>query len=322
MAAVSLIATVLNEAENIPRLVESLLRQTPPVAEVILVDGGSTDGTWEYLMQAAEQQAALRVLRDESCNLKHTAGPISKGRNVAIAAAHSELIACADAGCTYAPDWAAELTSPLARGEAEYALGGTCLDLTDATVWDLASAPFLGVKMSPDAPAKSCTARSMAFTKDLWRRLGGFPESVFYGEDTLFDLRARAVAKPAFPLRAKAHYRPQNSFRSACMQMARYAASDGVLGVRRARLLRNAARCAVEIAALVLLRWTWIPAALVAAMMLHFAFEPDLRFLRTQKLQVLAARLAFASAVPWIVTIYRIRGSVTKKGLPNSQNAQ
>jgi len=322
MPAVSVIATVLNEKENIAALVESLLRQSPAAAEIVIVDGGSTDGTWEWLRDAATHHTTLRPIRDESCSLKFTPGPVSRGRNVAIEAARSELIACADAGCRYEPDWLAELTGPLIKKETEYVLGGACLDLTDATVWDLASAPFFGVKMAADAPSKSCTARSMGFTKDLWRRIGGFPESVLLGDDTWFDLEARKLAAPAFPLLAKAHYRPRNTLRMACRQMARYAASDGILNVRKARLIRNAARCVVEIAAIALLPWTWIPLALVAAMMLHFAFEPDWRFLRTQRLRVLAARLVFSVAVPWIVTFYRMRASVTRKEPGNTQNAQ
>jgi glycosyltransferase involved in cell wall biosynthesis len=321
MAAVSVIATVLNEAENIARLVESLAAQTPAAAEIVIVDGGSTDGTWEWLIEAANRHTTLRPIRDQSCNLRFTPGPISKGRNVAIAAARSDLIACADAGCTYAPDWLAELTAPLVSGKAEYALGGACLDLTDATAWDLAAAPFFGVKMEADAPTKSCTARSMAFTKDLWRRLGGFPEAVFFGEDTLFDLEARRATQPAFPPRAKALYRPRNSFVSACRQMARYAVSDGILGVRRTRLVRNAARCVAELVAVAVLPWTCIPLAVVVVAALHFAFAPDWRFMRAQKPLVLAARLAFSLVVPWIIAINQLRGGLTKKSLVNPQNA-
>jgi glycosyltransferase involved in cell wall biosynthesis len=320
MQSVSVIATVLNEAENIPRLVGSLLRQSPPANEVIIVDGGSSDGTWGWLSDAAANHPTLRAIRDETCSLKFTPGPISKGRNVAIAAAESQLIACADAGCTYAPDWLAQLTAPLVSGEAQYTLGGACLDLRDPTVWDLASAPFFGVKLSPDAPTKSCTARSMAFTKDLWRRLGGFPETVFFGEDTLFDLEARRVASPAFPRNAKALYRPQNSFRSACEQLARYAVSDGILGVRRSRLFRNAARCFAEIAAVAALPWTWIPLALVLVLALHFAFHQDWLFTRMLKPQVLLARFVFSIAVPWIIAANHLRGGLTKKSLANPQN--
>lgn len=321
MPAVSVIATVLNESENIARLIASLTHQSLSPAEIIVVDGGSSDGTWEKLQMAAAEHPVLQPIRDESCNLKHTAGPISKGRNVAIAAAKSELIACADAGCSYASDWLANLIEPLKNGEAEYALGGACLDLADATLWDWASAPFLGVKLDEAAPTKSCTARSMAFTKDLWRRLGGFPETVFFGEDTLFDLRAREAARPVFPPRAKAHYRPRNSFVSACRQLARYAVSDGVLGERRTRLTRNAARCVVEIAAFAALPWTWIPAAVVGAMMLYFAFESDGRFLLRMQPGALPARLAFSIFVPWIIAVNQVRGGVTKRYLLNIQNS-
>lgn len=320
MPAVSVIATVLNEAESIARLVESLAAQVPPAAEIVVVDGGSIDGTWEWLSEAAVY-STLRPIRDESCSLKFTPGPISKGRNVAIAAASSDLIACADAGCTYAPNWLAELTAPLQRGEAEYSLGGACLDPRDATAWDLASAPFFGVKMEADAPTKSCTARSMAFTKTLWRRLGGFPETVFFGEDTLFDLEARRLTPPAFPRNAKAVYRPRNSLVSACRQMARYAVSDGILGVRRTRLMRNGARCIAEVAAVAVLPWTWIPFAIVAVAVLYFAFAPDWLFLRTANPRILVARLIFSLAVPWIIAINQIRGGLTKKNLVNPQNA-
>jgi len=322
MQAVSVIATVLNERENVPRLVASLLHQAPPAAEILIVDGGSCDGTWEWLTEVAREHCALRPIRDETCNLRLTPGPISKGRNVAIAAATSNLIACVDAGCTYAPNWLAELTAPLARGEAEYALGGSCLDMTDPTVWDLASAPFFGVKFSPSAPTKSCAARSMAFTRELWQRLGGFPETVFYGEDTLFDLEARRATQPAFVQNAKAIYRPQNTFKSACAQLARYAVSDGILGARRNRLFRNAGRCLGEVAAVAALPWTWIPLAVVAVLALHFAFHQDWLFPRTLKPQVLLARLVFSLAVPWIVTVNQIRGGLTKRSSPNAQNSQ
>ncbi|MGO9940250.1 MAG: glycosyltransferase [Terracidiphilus sp.] len=321
MQSVSVIATVLNEAENIPRLVNSLLRQDPPAPEILIVDGGSSDGTWEWLSDAAAQHSTLRAIRDETCSLKFTPGPVSKGRNVAIASATNEVIACADAGCTYASDWLTNLTTPLMRGEAEYALGGACLDMADPTVWDLASAPFFGVKLSPDAPSKSCTARSMAFTKDLWRRIGGFPESVLLGDDTVFDLEARRRVPPAF-VRARALYRPQNSLPSACKQLTRYAISDGILGVRFTRLARNAVRCIGEVVALVLIPWTWIPLAIVLVLMLHFAFEQDWLFMRTLKPRVLLARVVFSTAVPWIIAINQIRGALTKKEPGNAQNAQ
>ncbi len=42
---VSVIATVLNEAGSIDLLLDSLAGQTRPPDEVVIVDGGSSDGT-------------------------------------------------------------------------------------------------------------------------------------------------------------------------------------------------------------------------------------------------------------------------------------
>jgi glycosyltransferase involved in cell wall biosynthesis len=320
MPPVSIIATVLNEVEDIARLVPSLIEQNPPPAEIVIVDGGSTDGTWQWLEDAARTHPNLLPIRDESCNLKNCPGPVSRGRNVAIAAAKSEIIACVDAGCTYAPDWMDRITAPLIDSSAQYVLGGSCLDLVDPTVWDIASAHFFGVKLSRSEPSKSCTARSMAFTKDLWQRIGGFPETVLLGEDTLFDLEARRLTPPAFVDGAKAIYRPQNTLLPACRQLARYAISDGILGVRRARLFRNASRCLLHLLALLSLPWTILPLLVVFAIQCWLAYQADWRFIFRFGPRVILARFVFSVLVPWVVSINHIHGIFNKKNPNNRQN--
>jgi glycosyltransferase involved in cell wall biosynthesis len=66
MRPVSIVATVLNEAEDIGRVVPALLAQVPAATEVIIVDGGSADGTWEWLQSAAARDARLVATRDGS----------------------------------------------------------------------------------------------------------------------------------------------------------------------------------------------------------------------------------------------------------------
>lgn len=320
MQPVSVVVTVLNEAQDIGRVVTGLLAQEPPATEVIVVDGGSTDGTWEWLAAMQEKDPGLVAIRDETCSLKYSAGPVSRGRNVAIAAARTATIATADAGCTYLPDWLKNLTAPLAAGTAEYALGGSCLDPEDHTLWDLASAPFFSIKLGPSEPTKSCTARSMAFTKALWERIGGFPEAVLVGEDTLFDFDARRLTTPAFIENAKALYHPRNTFRSACHQMARYAVSDGKARVRSARLFRNAARCVLEVLALASLYWSVVPVLVVLALELWYAYHRDWNFLRRFGVKAVLARFVFSVAVPWVVTANHVYGLFSTKQQTNSQN--
>src|SRR6202521_5683031 len=79
MPAVTVASTVLNESDDIDSLVESLMQQTLAPAEVIIVDGGSTDGTWERLEAARAKYSTLVPIRDESCSLQRSPGPIARG---------------------------------------------------------------------------------------------------------------------------------------------------------------------------------------------------------------------------------------------------
>jgi glycosyltransferase involved in cell wall biosynthesis len=320
MQPVSVIVTELNEVGEIARVVEALLGQQPPAVEVVIVDGGSTDGTWEWLEAAAQREPRLKAIRDESCSLKHCDGPVARGRNVAIQAASSWILACADAGCTYAPDWLANLTAPIQAGEAEYTLGGSVLDMTDPTLWDLASAPFFSIKLDPTEPTRSCTARSMAFTRALWERVEGFPEEVLVGEDTLFDFAARSNGSTAYVDNAKALYRPQNSYRSACHQMARYARADGQARIRFSRLGRNASRCLLQLAALFSLQWAMAPLLVVLAIEGWYAFHRDGRQILGFGRQAVLARVAFSLSVPWVVACNHFMGLIRPERQTNWQN--
>ena len=323
----SVIATVLNERSDIDRLLRSLQQQVPPVQHAVIVDGGSTDGTWEHLQAFAAQWPVLHVLRDESCSLRGSPGPIARGRNVAIAACPTDAIACADAGCTYDPGWLANLSAPLLQANAEYALGGSRLDLRQASTWDVAAAPFLGIKLAAAEPTKSCTARSMAFRRDAWQRAGGFPETLFIGEDVLFDQSMRRSARTAFAPGAKAVYTPKNSLLQALHQVASYAIADGIAGMRPARLTRNVLRCVAMVAAVAALPWTPWPAVLVLLLELYFAYRLDLRSLlrqpalRRRLAAILPARLLFSLAVPWVVAVNQVAGTVRKQYRTNRQNA-
>lgn len=322
MSSVSVTSTVLNEVDDIDGLVSTLAGQSPPPKEVIIVDGGSTDGTWERLVAARAKYPNLIAIRDESCNLKASAGPIARGRNVGVAAATSEIVACADAGCTYDPGWLARLTAPIVSGGAEYALGGSRIDPEDQTIWDLAAAPFFGMRERADGTTRSCTGRSMAFRKDLWQRVGGFPETSFLGEDTKFDLAVRKLVTPAYAERAQALYRPRLTLKSALSMMARYGVADGVLGTRRSRLMRNTLRCVAQILAIALVPLTFTPLIAVLLLEIFFAFRLDWStFRKHATLPRLAARLFYSLAVPWVAAWNQAVGEFTKTNQPNRQNA-
>src|SRR5215217_1649684 len=101
----SLIMTVRNEAASLPGLFESILRQTALPAEVVIVDGGSTDGTQDVVRRYAAQ-LPLRLIERPGAN-------ISEGRNTAIEHAGCDIIAATDAGVRLEPAWLETLVMPL-----------------------------------------------------------------------------------------------------------------------------------------------------------------------------------------------------------------
>lgn len=70
--SVAVIVPVLDEAERIEPCLAGLMRQGESVEEILIVDGGSTDGTFELIRQAAQKDARIRLLET---------GPIPAGVN-------------------------------------------------------------------------------------------------------------------------------------------------------------------------------------------------------------------------------------------------
>lgn len=86
--SISVIATFYNYEKYIRRCVESILAQTYPVSEIILVDDGSDDGSVETLREIAE--------RYQICLLNSGHQGVSVARNMGIDVAHSEYIMFVD----------------------------------------------------------------------------------------------------------------------------------------------------------------------------------------------------------------------------------
>jgi glycosyltransferase involved in cell wall biosynthesis len=61
---VSLLVPVFNRAEFLVPCLDSALAQTMPDFEVVVVDGASTDGTWEVCLRYAAADSRVRIFRD------------------------------------------------------------------------------------------------------------------------------------------------------------------------------------------------------------------------------------------------------------------
>lgn len=87
---VSVIIPCYNYAHLLERTVTSVLKQTLPPAEIIIVDDGSTDNTADVGRALADQHASVRYIHK-------TNGGVATARNAGISATQSEYICCIDA---------------------------------------------------------------------------------------------------------------------------------------------------------------------------------------------------------------------------------
>jgi glycosyltransferase involved in cell wall biosynthesis len=218
---VSLIATVLNANDHIGAFLSSIAAQDRVPDEVIVVDGGSTDGTLERLRDAGD---AVTLIEAPGAN-------IARGRNLAIAAASHDAIAVADADCAYGPGWLAALVAPLEEG-ADVAMGWTepvISSLLDACV---ASLGFPLAAAEVDEMTFMPSARSVAFRREAIDAIGGYPEWLAIGEDMWVNHRWR---ERRFAMRmapdAVASWHPRNSLGAIWNQYVRYARGDGQAGM-------------------------------------------------------------------------------------------
>lgn len=297
---VSVVVTVYNEADTIEGLLQSLLDQTRPPDEIVVVDGGSTDGTLEMLRKLPSP--ALVVQEAPGAN-------ISQGRNLAIAAASHDIVACTDAGVRLEPDWLAQLLAPFAsQSPPDVVCGFFVSDPRNAFERAMGSA-VLPEWRDIDPAHFLPSSRSVAFTRAAWKRVGGYPEWLDYCEDVVFDRRLRqAGLRFGYAPQAIAHFRPRGTLRSFFRQYYQYARGDGKAGLWPKRHLIRYATYVLAPIALIAGFWynlIWLALLLAVA---AYLYAPYRRLLRRRGELLLSEQLVAAFWVPAI----RLVGDVAK----------
>lgn len=271
---VSLVMTVLNEAASLPAVLETLIAQTRPADEIVIVDGGSHDGTLD-LLRASQAYLPLRIVELPGAN-------ISEGRNAAIRAARCDVIAVTDAGVRLPADWLEHLIAPFSAPAISHVAGFFVSDPRTEFETALGAATLPDVdEVRPETFLPS--SRSVAFLKVVWEQAGGYPEWLDYCEDLIFDLKIREQRGPfAFAPRACVSFRPRQSLEAFFTQYYRYARGDGKADLFLKRhLIRYATYLIglplIVIGALTLGPWVWLIGAVGGAIYLSRAVRRLIR---------------------------------------------
>lgn len=94
---IDVVIPTYNRRDLLPAAIASIRAQTLPVAQIFVVDDGSTDGTIEWVRAMAERDDGIVLLE-----MQH--GGANRARNAGIARAQSEWLAFLDSDNSWEPD--------------------------------------------------------------------------------------------------------------------------------------------------------------------------------------------------------------------------
>lgn len=251
---VSLIATVKDAGPFIEEFLTSVGAQTRQPDEVIIVDGGSSDGTVEVLR--ASQLVTL---------IEEPGANISRGRSIAIASAAHDVIAVSDADCVLDPNWLERLERLIEAG-ADVAMG-----FYRPISRNLFEACSAAVHLPDDTEIDEATfmpsSRSVMFRRQAYESVGGYPEWLAIGEDMYLNHRWREQGMDMRLDRgAIALWRVRPSIEGTWKQYFGYARGDALAGMWPKR---HAIRFATYLGAAVLI---WSKAGRLALLVAAVAY--------------------------------------------------
>lgn len=286
---VSLISTVKDVAPHIEEFLGSVAAQTRAPDEVIVVDGGSTDGTVDLLRRAE----TVSVVEERGAN-------IARGRNLAIAAATHDVIAVTDADCVLDPAWLERILEPIEAG-ADVSMG-FYEPIADGFLQACMASVNLPLDASEVDPARFMpSGRSVAFRRGSIEAAGGYPEWLAIGEDMWVNHRWRELhVDMRFAPDAVVRWRLRPTLRATWAQYFRYARGDAHAGMYPER---HALRFGVYggLAAALASRRRW-PKALAVAGAVAYARPPVQRAWRRMPdaRERVAATVVVPALMGWI----------------------
>jgi succinoglycan biosynthesis protein ExoA len=221
---VSVIVPARNEEASIGETLSALRRQDHPALQIIVVDGGSTDGTVAVVERHMAEDPRIELLPNPR-------QVIPAALNIALAAARGRWVVRMDAHSTVDEQYVGAAVARLREG-CWGGVGGR-KDGVGATPAGRAIAAALGSRFGVGGSLyHHGTAEQPvdhipfgAYPTELLRRLGGWDERLVVNEDYEFDYRLRrSGAVLLFDPRLRISWKSRQTIRSLFRQYRRYGA--------------------------------------------------------------------------------------------------
>jgi glycosyltransferase involved in cell wall biosynthesis len=224
---VTFAGTVYNEENNIREFLESMLNQTRKPDEIIIVDGGSKDKTYEILKEYSKKNNKIKVFQKKGAN-------IPTARNIYMEKAKGDILFTGDAGTKYEKDWIKKILKVFKKTGADV-VGGLCFPKKPRNDFERIVAskfPKYDEFSEKDWKKYFPSIRQIAYKTSSWRKLGRFPEDIDRADDTVMDLRAvKAGLKYEFAKDAKVYWHARDNLKSYLKLAYLDSVSDGQKGI-------------------------------------------------------------------------------------------
>lgn len=186
---VAVVIPNFNYGEFVVGAVDSVIHQTHPVKEIIVIDDGSTDESLNILHREYKNNPLVKIVAQENQG-------VASARNNGISETNQPFIVCLDADDMLDPGFV-KICRDAMVDDRGLGIAYTGLMLERGMGWESYSAwpPEFDweTQASPHNPPQNCIPSGSMFRRSMWERSGGYRQAYAPGEDTEFWTRGLSL---------------------------------------------------------------------------------------------------------------------------------
>jgi glycosyltransferase involved in cell wall biosynthesis len=235
---ISVICPVYNEVDNIEHIIKFFTEAKPNEKELLIIDGGSTDGTREIVREWTKRDNSIILVENHKRYVPF-------GLNKAIKLSKGNIIIRLDGHSKYAQDYFEKVLETFKNTDADVvggpinAIGKTpvqkAVAYATATVFGTGNSKIYDIKF------KGYTDHVYlgAWRKELFREVGNFDERLKVNHDDDFSYRIRSKGKTIFiNPEIKSFYFPRSNFTNLIKQYFMYGYEKPIVNLNVIRKIK------------------------------------------------------------------------------------
>ncbi|MFQ5406026.1 MAG: glycosyltransferase [Candidatus Micrarchaeia archaeon] len=314
---ISFALTTLNEEENVASLLKSILNQSTPVDEIIVVDAGSTDNTIEKIKKFKTGKTKLKIIVEKGAT-------IGRGRNLYLQKCTGDYVFTADASTVFERNWVKKLLIGFEKG-ADIVAGKYVPMKPENMVEAVAAARFPDFDSFSDEDWKKFlpSNRQIAYTKKAWKTAGPYPEKITRSDDTIFHTKAKKLGlKYYYAKNARVFWSARKNLSEYLQKAFQDSESDALAGILFRRTIEK-----LQVIAFITLLATTITGILANPLLFTIPLAILLLVFLRESLKILKKTsiilAAFGGIIGILLFLAHATGSLSgiiKKTLENKNN--